>query len=128
MKKFIFILIGILCLIGIGSISVYNYTINRNYYNEGYVNGNSAGNLYNNGLFCEYDGIIYFANPNDGNQLYQMNADGTGVKKISDDSAAFINVDENYIYYTRTGDNSESQSYMSIPTVYVRFAGTEKVK
>jgi len=46
-----------------------------------------------------------------------MNTDGTGVKKISDDSAAFINVDENYIYYTRTGDNSESQfSFLHVNT------------
>lgn len=109
MKKIISIILIILCIVGIGSCALYSNFISKDYYNDGYVNGNSAGNLYNNGLFCEYDGIIYFANPNDGNQLYQMNADGTGVKKISDDSAAFINADENYVYYTRTGDNSESQ-------------------
>ena len=46
-----------------------------------------------------------------------MNADGTGVKKLSDDSAAFINADENYIYYTRTGDNSESEfSFLHVYT------------
>ena len=61
MKKLLFILIGILFVLGIGGISIYNHTLNKDYYNEGYVNGNSAGNLYNSGLFCEYDGIIYFA-------------------------------------------------------------------
>lgn len=117
MKKAISIIILVLCLIGLGSCCYYTHSINKNYYNDGYVNGNSAGNLYNSGLFCEYDGIVYFANPNDGNQLYQMNTDGTGIKKISDDSAAFINADENYIYYTRTGDNSESQfSFLHINT------------
>lgn len=117
MKKLISFILIFLCVAGIGGISLYNYQVNKNLYNEEYVNGNSAGNLYNSGLFCEYDDIIYFANPNDGNQLYMMNTDGTGVKKISDDSAAFINADENYIYYTRTGDNSESQfSFLHVYT------------
>ncbi len=108
MKKIISIILIILCIAGIGGGIFYINSITKDYYNEGYVNGNTAGNLYNNGLFCEYDGIIYFANQNDKEHLYQMNIDGTGVKKLSDDSVAFINADENYIYYTRTGDNSES--------------------
>jgi len=117
MKKIISIILAVLCVIGIGGIALYTNSINKDYYNDGYVNGNTAGNLYNSGLFCEYEGIVYFANPNDGNQLYQMNADGTGIKKLSDDSAAFINVDENYVYYTRTGDNSESDfSFLHVNT------------
>lgn len=108
MKKIITIIVLILCVAGIGAGAFYIYSVNKDLYNEGYVNGNTAGNLYNDGLFCEYDGIIYFANPNDDNHLYQMNVNGNDVKKISDDSAAFINADENYIYYARTGDNSES--------------------
>lgn len=108
MKKIITIIVLILCAAGIGAGAFYVHSINKDLYNEGYVNGNTAGNLYNNGLFCEYDGMIYFANPNDANHLYQMNVDGSNVKKLSDDSAAFINADENYIYYARTGDNSES--------------------
>ena len=39
--------------------------MNAHKYNEGYVNGNTAGNLYNNGLLCEYGDKIYFANPED---------------------------------------------------------------
>ena len=38
--------------------------------NQGFVNGNTAGNLYNGGLFCEYNGVIYFSNPNDNGRLY----------------------------------------------------------
>lgn len=108
MKTFLKIFLPLLCIIGFGGLAFYSYYITKDLYTEGYVNGNTGGNLYNYGLFCEYDGIIYFANPNDGYQLYQMNRDGTGIKKISDDSAAFINADENYVYYTRTGDSSES--------------------
>lgn len=117
MKKVITIIITILCVVGIGAGIFYVNSINKDYYNDGYVNGNSASNLYNNGIFCEYDNTIYFANPNDDNHLYQMNIDGTGVKKLSDDSAAFINADANYIYYTRTGDNAESDfSFLHINT------------
>lgn len=117
MKKIIFIILSILCVIGIGGITLYNNYVNRDLYNEDYINGNTAGNLYNSGLFCEYDDIIYFANPNDANKLYQMHTDGTDVMKISDDSVAFINADENYIYYTRSGDNSESDfSFLHVYT------------
>lgn len=117
MKKIISIISVVLCLIGFGCIALYTHSVNKDYYNDDYVNGNSAGNLYNSGLFCEYDGTIYFANPNDGNKLYRMNTDGTGIKKISDDSAAFINADEHYVYYTRTGDNSESDfSFLHVNT------------
>ena len=38
--------------------------------NSGFVNGNTASNLYNGGAFCEYDGTIYFSNPSDSWKLY----------------------------------------------------------
>lgn len=75
--------------------------------NEGYVNGNTAGNLYNGGLFCEYNGVIYFSNPSDNGKLYSMDSDGKNLKKLSDDNAAFINVDDNYIYYVRNISGSD---------------------
>lgn len=108
MKKIITVIFLLLCIAGAGIGSFYVYSINKDLYNDGYANGNTAGNLYNNGLFCEYDGMIYFANPNDANHLYQMNLNGSDVKKLSDDSVAFINADENYVYYTRTSDDSKS--------------------
>ena len=67
--------------------------------NQGYVNGNTAGNLYNGGLFCEYNGVIYFANPSDGGKLYSMDSNGNNLKKLTNDNATYINVDDNYIYY-----------------------------
>ena len=39
-------------------------------YNDEYVNGNTAGNLYNGGYFCEKDGVIYFANPDATNRNF----------------------------------------------------------
>ena len=46
-------------------------------YNNDNAIGNSAGNLNNGGLFCEYNDKIYFANPYDYNKLYVMNSDCT---------------------------------------------------
>ena len=45
--------------------------------------GNTAGNLYNSGLFCEYDGTVYFSNAADNGALYSMNVDETEVKKLN---------------------------------------------
>ena len=108
MKKIItFIIIGIAVIAAI-SLSLFTRHMNAPKYNDGYVNGNTAGNLYNNGLFCEYGNYIYFANPDDGNRLYRMNRNGSDMEKICNDSVASINVDENYIYYVRTGGDSTS--------------------
>ena len=75
--------------------------------NSGYVNGNTAGNLYNGGFFCEYNGVIFFSNPSDGGKLYSMDSNGNNLKKLTDDVATYINADENYVYYIRnnTGES-----------------------
>lgn len=74
--------------------------------NQGYVNGNTAGNLYNGGLFCEYNGVIFFSNPSDGGKLYSMDSNGNNLKKLSEDVATYINADENYVYYIRNNSGS----------------------
>ena len=61
--------------------------------------GNLAGNLNNNGLFCESGGKVYFANPSDNNTLYVMNPDQTEIKKVYNLSARYINVGGNYIFF-----------------------------
>lgn len=92
------ILIGVLVVIAI-AVSV--LTQEQFHFNEGYVNGNTAGNLYNGGMFCEQGGTIFFANPNDQNRLYSMDSDGKNLQKLSDDVANYINADEHYVYYVR---------------------------
>ena len=109
MKKF-FLFILIFAILAGGGFGVYTITKQNNkktIMNNGYVNGNTAGNLYNGGLFCEHNGIIYFANPSDGGKLYSMDTNGKNLKKLTSDSATYINADDNYIYYVRnnTGDN-----------------------
>lgn len=74
--------------------------------NDGYVNGNFGGNNYNNGLFCEYNGTVYFANPDDQYCLYSMPAEGGTMRKLSTDAVSSINVDEHYIYFVRENSNA----------------------
>lgn len=92
------------------------YYSKQTVYNDD-VLGNTSGNLLNEGLFCEYDGKIYFSNPSDEGRLYVMNNDLTDFKRLTNDTATCINVAGKYIIYGRhnekqlkTSDNVFSQS------------------
>lgn len=69
--------------------------------------GNTAGNLNNGGLFCEYAGKVYFANAYDGGTLYVMNSDETDVKKLNDSIAKYINASESYLVYYQEGVHTD---------------------
>ncbi len=79
-----------------------------NIVNDASVVGNTAGNLNNGGLFCEYDGTVYFSNGYDGGALYSMNPDETKIKRISNTAIKSINVDKKRIYYVLSGDSTGS--------------------
>lgn len=61
--------------------------------------GNTAGNLYNTGLFCESDGKVFFSNAYDNGNLYVMNSDQTDIKKLVAGDATHINVGGDYLYF-----------------------------
>lgn len=107
LKKVILILVFITVA---ALLWVFFYSLGRTYFNEEDEIGNTAGNVFNGGLFSEQDGKIYFSNDNDEGALYVMNSDGTNVKKVHPDKAVYINVDENYIYYLRANDTRENNS------------------
>lgn len=70
--------------------------------------GNHAGNLYNKGLFCEYEDKVYFANPYDDNTLYVMNSDESETKKLGTVGVNGLNAAGNYIYYYQNGTGEGS--------------------
>ena len=72
--------------------------------------GNTAGNLNNNGYFCEHEGRVYFANAYDNYSLYSMNADETDIKKLHGGATSFINAGGNYLYYASAGNTSTNDS------------------
>lgn len=103
MKKIIITLITVL-LLGVAIMAGTQYLSSNKddtIMNSGYVSGNTAGNLYNGGLFCEINGTVFFSNPSDGGKLYSMDANGGNLKRVSLDVATYINADENYVYYVR---------------------------
>lgn len=109
MKKIICILIPILAIAAIAFLGIRYHLANRMIFNDSYINGNTAGNLYNAGLFCERGGMVYFSNPNDHHYLYSMDTATGETKKLYDDVASYINADDNYVYYVRNNANSDDQ-------------------
>lgn len=117
MKKILTILLLVLVIGSAAGFGVYQHINGKTKFNTGYVNGNTAGNLYNAGLFCESGNTIFFANPSDENKLYAMDTNGEHVRKVSNDVASFINADANYIYYVRNNVSFDSAfSFLSINT------------
>lgn len=112
MKKYVIIGFVVVLVIGLAILGIY-LKKDKTIYNNYHVNGSTTGNLYNGGLFCENNGVVYFANLLDDGKLYSMDASGSNVKKINDDSVKYINVDDNYIYYVRDNTNKDSQYYFS---------------
>lgn len=70
--------------------------------------GNTAGNLNNAGLFCERDGIVYFANGYDNSTLYSMNVDETHIKKLSSARINQINAGSDNLYYFQYGSGGNA--------------------
>lgn len=70
--------------------------------------GNTAGNLRGEGLFCEYEGKVYFSNPYDEGTLYVMNPDGSDMKKLLNSSVSYINAGGDYLFYYLESRNGGS--------------------
>lgn len=104
------VIIILVVVTAVAIVGIYLYTLGRTFYNDEDEIGNTAGNIYNGGLFCEQDGKIYFSNDNDDGSLYVMKSNISAFKKVHDDKAAYINVDENYIYYVRANNTRENAS------------------
>jgi len=68
--------------------------------------GNTTGNLYNSGLFCETEDRIYFANAYDNGSLYVMNTDESNIKKLHEGNTNFINAGGDYLYYLQMSTQS----------------------
>lgn len=96
--KAILIIAGILLVLAI--LFTVNYFTGRIPENPSGTVGNTAGNLYNGGYFCEdEDGKVYFSNSYDNGALYVMNADESEVEKISSNTVKSINAGGDYLYY-----------------------------
>ena len=98
----------------LAGVSLVSSLMNRIPQNPAGTEGNTTGNLYNKGLFCESDGKIYFSNSYDGGALYSMNMDESDVKKVHGGGAKYINAGGNYLYYWQSseGDGKAGLGYV----------------
>ncbi len=81
------------------------------------ISGNTAGNLYNYGLFCDDGERYYFSNYKDQGMLYSMSHDLKDFKLVTNDVARYINADEHYLFYSRM-NNLKDESARSIFIFY----------
>ncbi len=99
MNKVKTFLILFIILVLMGGLLFLSYIFNKIPENPAGTVGNTGGNLYNNGLFCENEGQVFFANPYDENTLYVMNADESEVRKLTTVGVKSINAAGKYVYY-----------------------------
>lgn len=100
-KKYLKLIIIPVTIILIVVLIIYFVKKGRVYEYEDNVIGNTPGNLYNNGYYCENDGKIYFKNLNDNGSLYSMSLNMDDYKKLNSDNVSFINSSGPYIFYSR---------------------------
>lgn len=109
MKKYIHFFLLLFGLIALAALlSFFGYKSRQTTMNPHGTVGNTAGNLNNCGLFCEYDDTVYFANPADGYSLYTMTPDEKNIKKITDSEVCNILAGGQYIYYFQRSSHDES--------------------
>lgn len=70
--------------------------------------GNTAGNLYNGGYFCQDEEYVYFSNPYDNYALYRMLPDETKMEKLVSMQIKQINSAGKYLYYYQYGSGANS--------------------
>lgn len=105
--KLVLILTGIIAVFAI--MLGINYFVGRIPENPAGTVGNTAGNLYNGGYFCEdSEGRVFFSNSYDNGTLYSMNADESDITKISDSIVKSINIGGDYIYYYMSDSNASA--------------------
>ena len=95
-----------------------------------YSVGASAGNLYNDGLFTESDGRVYFSNSYDEGAVYSMNPDQSDIKKVYNLKAKYLNAAGDFLFFF--GDTISTStglgSVVSKPGIYQLRKDGKKLK
>lgn len=95
------VIVILVCVFAVLAVSlVIMNIVNRIPENDPAISGNTPGNINNNGLFCENDGVVYFANPYDDGSLYSMNPDQTRLKRLYNSNCRNINAAGDYLYFS----------------------------
>lgn len=109
-------ILGVAAALLLAALCIYLAKSSQFVYNDEHADGNTAGNLMNQGLFCQYDGKIYFSNLNDDGALYVMDADLSNFKKLSNDKVSYLNVAGNHIIYSKENYEKKEASSLLEPS------------
>lgn len=112
MRRNIIIMVTVLILVaGLLGATMYLST-ERMPQNPAEASGNLAGNLYNGGYFCEYQGEVYYSNVSDNYHLYRIKKDNSVVKENF--TAVFsLNIYNGYLYYSKNATKAGNHGYLS---------------
>jgi len=111
-RDILFVILGFVIFLVLGTVFLLFGRVSKN--PAGTV-GNTAGNLYNKGLFCEYAGTVYFSNSSDGGSLFAMNADESNVRRLNALNVRNILAGGKYLYYYQTGSTVTGLDFGRIP-------------
>ena len=107
-KRIRAILIFVLIIVILAVMGVFLYFSQRITMNPDGTVGNTAGNLNNGGLFCEYDGTVYFSVTQAGGGMFAMNADESNIRQLNNQLVGNILAGGDYLYYFQTGTAASS--------------------
>lgn len=99
-RNLLILILSIFLIIVLAAVFYFTQRISMN--PEGTI-GNTAGNINNGGVFCEYNGTVYFSNKSDGGSLYAMSADETDVRRLNTLKVGNLLAGGKYLYYFQTG-------------------------
>lgn len=113
-KKSTAVLICVISLIAFIAMGVFIILSERVKMNPAGTVGNTAGNINNAGLFCEYNGKVYFSNAFDGGSLFVMNPDETGLQRLLPLNVRNILAGGDYLYYFQIGSSSSEDAMVQL--------------
>lgn len=113
-KKTTAVLICVITLIALIAMGVFITLSERVKMNPAGTVGNTAGNINNAGLFCEYNGKVYFSNAFDGGSLFVMNPDETGLQRLLPLNVRNILAGGDYLYYYQIGSSSSEEAVIQL--------------
>lgn len=111
MKKTVRITIGILIAVLLAAAGILIMYSQRIVMNPPGTVGNTAGNLNNDGRFCEHEGTVYFYNSFDGGGLFAMDPNETNLRRINNLEVRNILAGGKYLYYFHTGSSTVTTGF-----------------
>ena len=111
MKKYVKTVLYVLIALIIAAAAILLSFMQRVSMNPDGTVGNTAGNLNNEGLFCEYDGTVYFYNSFPEGGLFAMNPDETDLRRINPLVVRNILAGGKYLYYFHTGSSAVATDF-----------------